>query len=165
MASGTISCSVWIQNVFQTGRYKKLELCLSKQWRHVGGCRVTTPPNLTSALDVGEWLVSRPGRFTPWKAPQYLLNRRLGGPQSRYGPFGEEKNIFTLPGLESRIVQVAIPTKVFQTYWLHLLLLLLAISVISNGEIPSSRSLWRLNYSLWRLVLLRVTLLVPRIFR
>jgi hypothetical protein len=49
------------------------------------------PSFLTSALDGGEWSLSRPGRFTPDQ------DRRLGGPQSRSGSCGEEP--------------VAIPTK------------------------------------------------------
>jgi len=41
--------------------------------------------SLTSALDGREWSASRPGRFTPReKHPWYPLDRRLGGPQSRY---------------------------------------------------------------------------------
>jgi hypothetical protein len=47
---------------------------------------------LTSALLGGEWSTSRPGRFTPrGKSPLYPLDRRLGGPHSRSGRFGEEK--------------------------------------------------------------------------
>jgi hypothetical protein len=34
---------------------------------------------LTSALDGGEWLTSRSGRFTPGKEPRYPVNRRLAG--------------------------------------------------------------------------------------
>jgi hypothetical protein len=45
------------------------------------------------------------GRFTPWKEPQYSLNRRLGRPQSRSGRFEYEKNHFFLPGCEPRLVQ------------------------------------------------------------
>jgi hypothetical protein len=33
-----------------------------------------------------------PGRFTPGKEPRYPLKRRLGGPQSRSGHFGKERN-------------------------------------------------------------------------
>jgi hypothetical protein len=37
-----------------------------------------------------KWVVS----FTPrWKSPRYVLDGRLGGPQSRSGRGGEEKNI------------------------------------------------------------------------
>jgi hypothetical protein len=39
---------------------------------------------LTSALDGGEWLTSRPGRFTLGvRAPQYPVDMRLGGLQRR----------------------------------------------------------------------------------
>jgi hypothetical protein len=54
------------------------------------------PPFLTSALDGGEWLASRPCPFTP----QYILDRRLGGPESRSGRYGEEKNLLFVPGIE-----------------------------------------------------------------
>ena len=40
-----------------------------------------------------EWLTSRLGRLRPWKERQYLLSRRLRGPQSQSGRFGEEKNL------------------------------------------------------------------------
>jgi hypothetical protein len=47
--------------------------------------------DLISALVGGEWSASFPGRFTPGgKCPRYLLDRRLGGPQSRSGRGGEE---------------------------------------------------------------------------
>jgi hypothetical protein len=46
---------------------------------------------LTSALVGGEWSVSRPFRFTPGKEPRYPFYRRLGGPQSRSGRYGELK--------------------------------------------------------------------------
>jgi hypothetical protein len=51
----------------------------------------------TSALDGGEWSVSRPGGdLTPGKDPQYPLDRRLGEPQSRSGRRGYRKNPFRL---------------------------------------------------------------------
>jgi hypothetical protein len=49
--------------------------------------------------------------FTPWplypqgKIPWYLLDRRLGGPQSQSERGGEEKNSQSLPGLEPPIIQ------------------------------------------------------------
>jgi hypothetical protein len=56
-------------------------------------------------LDLGtrwRWVVS----FTPQgKSPWYLLDRRLGGSQSRSGRSGEEKNSEPLPGLEPPIIQ------------------------------------------------------------
>jgi hypothetical protein len=49
----------------------------------------------------GEWSASRPGRFTPReRAPFYPLDRRLGGPQSRSGRGGEEKNSQPPPAIE-----------------------------------------------------------------
>jgi hypothetical protein len=57
---------------------------------------------LASALVEVEWSVSLPGRFTPrQKSPLYLLDRRLAGPQGRYGRRGEE-NILPLQGFELR---------------------------------------------------------------
>jgi hypothetical protein len=48
---------------------------------------------MTSALDGGEWSVSRPGRALPQgKDPPYPLHRRLGGSQSRSGHGLEEKS-------------------------------------------------------------------------
>jgi hypothetical protein len=37
--------------------------------------------------------------------PWYPLDTRLGGPQSRSGRGGEEKNSQSLPGLETPIIQ------------------------------------------------------------
>jgi hypothetical protein len=36
----------------------------------------------------------------PGKEPLYLLDKRLGGPQGRFGRCGENKNLFLLPGIE-----------------------------------------------------------------
>jgi hypothetical protein len=45
-----------------------------------------------------------PTAFPQWN-PWYPLDRRLGGPQSRSGRGGEEKNSHPLPGLEPPIIQ------------------------------------------------------------
>jgi hypothetical protein len=51
---------------------------------------------LTSALVGGEWSASRPCLFTPQgRIPRYLLDRKLGGPQSRSGQRGEMKIVDT----------------------------------------------------------------------
>ena len=50
-----------------------------------GRYRSTSALSLTSALDGGEWLTPRPGRFTPGQETWYPLYRRLGGPQGRCG--------------------------------------------------------------------------------
>jgi hypothetical protein len=47
---------------------------------------------LASAVSGIEWLTSRFGRFTPGKELRCPLDSKLGGPQSRSGRFGVEKN-------------------------------------------------------------------------
>jgi hypothetical protein len=57
----------------------------------------------TSALDGGEWSVSRPGRaLPPGNDAQYPLYRRLGEPQRRCGHRLEEKSSLPPPGIEPR---------------------------------------------------------------
>jgi len=59
----------------------------------LGEWRCSFTNSLTSALDRGEWSASHPSYFTPGeRAPWYPLDRKLGGPQSRSGRGGEEKN-------------------------------------------------------------------------
>jgi len=53
--------------------------------------------HLDSALYGGEWLVSRPDRYTPKKGPG---THWIGGPQSRYGPCSEEKTRLPLSAIE-----------------------------------------------------------------
>jgi hypothetical protein len=48
---------------------------------------------LTSALDEDDLLDSHFCLFTPGKEPRYPLERKLGGPQSRSGRCGAEKNL------------------------------------------------------------------------
>jgi hypothetical protein len=54
-----------------------------------------------------KWMVSFTPRplCTQGKSPWYPLDRRLGGPQSRSGRGGEEKNSEPLPGLLPTIIQ------------------------------------------------------------
>jgi hypothetical protein len=62
-----------------------------------GGSRGIDPLFLTSALDAGKLSASRPCSFTlGGKSLRYPLNWRLGGPQSRSGRSGEEKNLVLL---------------------------------------------------------------------
>jgi len=55
---------------------------------------------LTSLVDGGECSTSASAALPPWGGEQCPLNRRLGGPQSQSGYFGEDKNILILPGTE-----------------------------------------------------------------
>jgi hypothetical protein len=76
--------------------------------------RFSSTHSLTLALDGGEWSASRPGRFTPRERDPgtHLIDRRLGGPQSRYEHGIEEKNSHLLLGHRPPIIQpVAQPCK------------------------------------------------------
>jgi hypothetical protein len=55
--------------------------------------------SLPSALAEGEWSVPRSAAIPLGKKPQYALDRRLGGPQSRSGDL-EKRKFLILPGLE-----------------------------------------------------------------
>jgi hypothetical protein len=59
--------------------------------------------SLTSALDGGGWLTTRPCGFASRKETQYQLHRRLGGPQER---FGSLRQMLPSPGFNSRTVQL-----------------------------------------------------------
>jgi hypothetical protein len=48
------------------------------------------------------------------KRPWYPLNRRLGGPQSRSGRGGEEKNYQPLPGLGLPIIQCYVKSRLMR---------------------------------------------------
>jgi hypothetical protein len=50
-------------------------------------------------------LFHAPTALSPGKEPVYLLDRRLGGPQSRSEHDGKKKNSQPLPGLEPPIIQ------------------------------------------------------------
>jgi hypothetical protein len=68
-----------------------LSLLSIMTWRHMGKWRYRS-----TVLHLGTrwWTVSAslPGRFKPRrKSPRYPLDRRLGGPQSRYGRCSVEK--------------------------------------------------------------------------
>jgi hypothetical protein len=71
-----------------------------------------------SFFDLGtrwRWMVS----FTPrplylqGRSPRYPLDRRLGGPQSRSGHGGEEKNSQPLLELESSIIQPVVQIRCY----------------------------------------------------
>jgi hypothetical protein len=45
-----------------------------------------------------------PATLCSGKEHQYLLKRKLGGPQNQYGSFKKQKNLSPLPGIKSQIV-------------------------------------------------------------
>jgi hypothetical protein len=57
---------------------------------------------MTTALEEGERLASRPGRSLPPEKTQYPLYRRLGAPQSRSG---QVRKISPAPGFDPQTVQ------------------------------------------------------------
>jgi hypothetical protein len=58
------------------------------------------PPFLTSTVDGGEWLASRPSRFTPGERSPAPILTRLGWPQRRFGHYEQEKRLLLLPVIE-----------------------------------------------------------------
>jgi hypothetical protein len=70
----------------------------------VSGCIVSLIVNLGARW---KWVVSLTSRplYAQGNRPWYPLNGRPGGSQSRFGRFGEERNLSPLPRLEPRTVQ------------------------------------------------------------
>ena len=56
---------------------------------------------ITSALNADELLGSRPGPFIPGEEWQYKLTRRMCGPQSQSGRFGNHRKHLPLPEFET----------------------------------------------------------------
>ena len=86
--NGTADCSNGSEG--QVGCVHVMKTC--------GRVEVQLHSSLTSALVGGEWPTLRPSRSIPF-------DRRLAGPQSCSGRFGEERNLSPLQGMEPRIVQ------------------------------------------------------------
>jgi hypothetical protein len=89
------------KGTYPDGSVRKLEvkfyLCFFLTKHHAmkayWGSRGIAPRFLISALDGGQWSASCHSRFTPQgKNPWYPLDTKVGGPQSRSGHGGEEKN-------------------------------------------------------------------------
>jgi hypothetical protein len=92
----------WFVN---TGKGKKLTLCLCLTKDHAmkmywgsGGIA----PRIFDLSTRWRWVVSFTTRplYPQRKNPRYPLDRRLGGPRSRSGCSGEEKNSQPPPGIE-----------------------------------------------------------------
>jgi hypothetical protein len=69
--------------------------------------------SLTS-VEGRKWLTSLPGCCLTKKEPQCLSTRRLGGPQSQSGHFGDEKNLLLPPEFDPWTVQ----SVAWLLYWL-----------------------------------------------
>jgi hypothetical protein len=69
------------------------------------------------------------------KSPRYLLDRRLGGPQSRSGRGGEEKNSQPLSVLEPPIIQPVSQRYTDRTITLYLLLFVIFIRIVLGSNL------------------------------
>jgi hypothetical protein len=65
----------------------------------------------TVALDGGQWSFSHPSCLTPGeRTRKYLLDRRMGGPQSLLECYREEKNL-AFAGNQTLVIQTTILTE------------------------------------------------------
>jgi hypothetical protein len=81
----------------------KEKLILEQTMKAQLGSRGIALFSLTSTLDRGGWSTPRPGCFTPGKAAQYPLYRRLREPHGRSGQTGK---IWPPPEFDPRTVQL-----------------------------------------------------------
>jgi hypothetical protein len=83
------------------------------------------------------WVIS----FTPrplylqGKSPRYALDKRMGGPQSRSGRGGEEKNSQPLPELEYAIIQAVDQHYTTELSRLHLRISKCLIQLKGKGKV------------------------------
>jgi hypothetical protein len=78
-----------------TKELEELQNIRGRHWGAWGEREYSSYSFSTSALDGGEWSVSRPGRaLDPGKGPRYPMYSRLGGPQRWSGHRVQSKNTF-----------------------------------------------------------------------
>jgi hypothetical protein len=98
-----------------------LSLCLSNKepgHKDAWGSGSITPPFLTSGLDGGEWLDSRPCRFSPEERGPGTRWIGRNEPWSRSERCEEDRNNLPLSGIET-LHPLAIPTAVQCTWMNH----------------------------------------------
>ena len=83
----------------------KVKLSLSMSWRHIGEAHVQLHPFLTSELDGIQQSIAHHCGLANKKKPWYPWNRSLHRPQGSSRHFGEEINIFLLPGFNPWAIQ------------------------------------------------------------
>jgi hypothetical protein len=104
---------------------RKVKWSLSTPWRHIGGVEVWLHSCLTLAVYGDEWWTSHPSCFNSKKESLYPLNRRLCGPQSQSGHFGEEKSLapttIQTPGHPAHSVVTIVTTlpRLPTVFWCH----------------------------------------------
>jgi hypothetical protein len=75
--------SLWNKDNVKCTLVQALRLCTGRTAHR--GLEIQLYPFMTTALEGGEWSVSRTGRSLPPGKTRYPLYRRLGGPQGRSG--------------------------------------------------------------------------------
>jgi hypothetical protein len=84
----------------------KVKFFLSTPSRRMVGVEVQPHSFLTSALDVGEWSNSRPGRFTLGEKTSVPIEYEVEWtPKSVWTFWKIKKNTLSLPGFEPRCFQ------------------------------------------------------------
>ena len=79
--------------------------CLCVRHGGVWGSGSVAPPTVKfcTRWEVGGQLQA-PVELTSGQSPWYPLRRRLAGPKNWSGRFGEQKNLFSMPGIEPRFL-------------------------------------------------------------
>ena len=95
-----------VLKLWQKQKVKHKTCPFFKKWRYTEGAEVEIHSFLTSALDGDEWF--KRGQFS------HQLSRKTDGLRSWSRRFGEAKNSFHPPGIETRINQPA----ALSLYWL-----------------------------------------------
>jgi hypothetical protein len=76
--------------------FEPITFVLAYPTAHGVGSGGIPPSILNLGARAGVWSAPNPGRVKPAKKRRYLLERRLAGPQSQTGRFGEKKNLLSL---------------------------------------------------------------------
>jgi hypothetical protein len=105
-------------------------------------------PNIIDICTRWRWVVSFKHRqvYLQGKSLWYPLDRRLGGPQCRSGRGGEEKNSWSLPGLEPLIIQPVAQRYTTELYRLVYFRNLFKIPIREAYNMMSSYLLVELNF-------------------
>jgi hypothetical protein len=98
----TLPLATWEGFFFKVTKSSNLDFCTL--CIDTGKCKTFPSPHhegIRGALSGGEWLTSRPGRFTLGKERGYTLKRKLIGLQNQPECFGGEKFLFAHGGIRT----------------------------------------------------------------
>jgi hypothetical protein len=118
-------------------------------WRHMGDWKYIT------ILDLGtrcRWVVSLTFRplYCRWNRPRYTMDRRLVGPECRYGRYGEDKSLAPARNQTLVLQPVTIPTELFRSCETMFILRGQEIFILSKAHVLclSAVGLWRGKFRL-----------------